>query len=159
MPVPRRNAAPNSVTAADLVWCGAAKPPWRHNWAKRNRLRAEPPFGIHDASETAIAWHLVGVVGGKRATQVWDVIRPALRQLLLRTDDVWVVVATSGPRHAVAEGPADAAVAGAALGVACWLLPVEPTITRAKERYGEVLSGHTVTGGGVAHIRDRAARP
>ncbi len=143
------------MTAADIVWCAGARAPWRHNWAKLDRLRAEPPFGIHDASETTIAWHLVSVVGGKRATQAWDPIRPALRQLMLATDDVWVVVASSGPHHAAVNGAADAADAAAALEVPCWLLPMESVITRAKRRYGELVAGSIGTGGEVADIRDR----
>lgn len=143
------------VTLDDMAWCADVAAPRLRQWATKGRLKHDPPFTEHDAVEAAVAFLLSKKgVSQKTAPRAWTQMRPHVRKLLLSgADEPWVVVSADGPvAHALPDAAA-AADAAARLG-RCWVFPLQPAITLARERYALVSRHAAPKSGGIAAIRD-----
>jgi hypothetical protein len=134
----RGKSAPRSggLTATDIAWCGQIEPAQRAAWARADRLKKNGPWTTRDAIETAIAF---AIPSGIHATKVWDKVRPAVQDLILKgkEDQIWLVVAQVGGDHRAVAGPAAAAKAAATLDVDVRVRDTSAVVKEAKRRYAE----------------------
>jgi hypothetical protein len=144
--VSQPGASAGSITAKNIAWCARTTVPWRHNWAKENRLKPHPPFSEYDAVETALAMLIATPPRTKRGPRVWDALRAPLRELWMAGADIWIVIAQDGPTYAAVDGEGAAGIAAAEVEAPVWVLHAADAISSARQRFAELPTNSAGTG-------------